>query len=280
MPPRAKSTSSDSPVNPQALVVTPMSKQAAIAIAAKHRAAIQIGVSYDEYNANIERGLKWCFLCGEWHDRSEFNPSRSRRDGLTPYCRASDRARIPTTFREIDGEEWRPVADYEGIYEVSSLARVKKILDEPGKKKAPFELKQSNSHGYRVVTLSQGGQAILARVHVLVCVAFHGLPPEDGMEPNHKDGNKSNNLPDNLEWTTHSGNMLHAYATGLKVPRKGEAHERAKLTEAQVREIRSLQGAISRSKLASRYRISKSVISQIQRGEIWKHLLGDEEASR
>jgi len=58
-------------------------------------------------------------------------------------------------------------------------------------------------------------------VHRIVCIAFH---PIEGkvtyddyaeMEVNHKDGNTLNNHKDNLEWVTHSENMLHSYAQGL-----------------------------------------------------------------
>ena len=59
------------------------------------------------------------------------------------------------------------------------------------------------------------------RVHRLVCMAFHPIEGKNeykdykGLECNHKDGNKSNNHADNLEWTTHSENMQHAYDTKL-----------------------------------------------------------------
>ena len=51
-------------------------------------------------------------------------------------------------------------------------------------------------------------------VHVLVAQNF--IPPVDGAtKVNHKDGNKTNNHVDNLEWLTSSGNTQHAHDTGL-----------------------------------------------------------------
>ncbi len=51
-------------------------------------------------------------------------------------------------------------------------------------------------------------------VHRLVAAAF--IPnPQNKRCVNHKDGNKLNNHASNLEWVTHSENMVHAVNNGL-----------------------------------------------------------------
>lgn len=54
-------------------------------------------------------------------------------------------------------------------------------------------------------------------VHQLVCITYHGSSPTDGRlyEPNHKNGDKHDNRPSNLEWTTRKENVQHAFNSGL-----------------------------------------------------------------
>lgn len=87
------------------------------------------------------------------------------------------------------------------------------IKNSRGKEK----IAQKNSGGYLGVTLYNNGEGSKKRIHRLVAEAF--IPnPDNKPDINHKDGNKTNNSVDNLEWVTKSENMLHAYQTGLNKP--------------------------------------------------------------
>lgn len=114
-------------------------------------------------------------------------------------------------------EEWKDIKDYEGIYQVSNLGRVRSLdrLDSAGHKRSGAILSIStNSCGYSVTSLSKEGRRKQFRVHRLVAQSF--LTEEKSKnEVNHKDGDKSNNKVENLEWCDRLENMRHAYEKGL-----------------------------------------------------------------
>lgn len=70
-------------------------------------------------------------------------------------------------------------------------------------------------------------------VHRALAEAFISNP-DNKRCVNHRDGNKQNNALDNLEWASHSENMVHAYQTTMQ---KGETHQRAKYSDETMREI-------------------------------------------
>ena len=97
---------------------------------------------------------------------------------------------------------WRPVIDYEGLYEVSNYGEVRKI-------DGTVMNGNINSYGYRVVSLTKNGRKKDKKVHRLVAFAF--VPTIDGKDyVNHKDGDKLNNYAGNLEWVTRGENNSHA----------------------------------------------------------------------
>jgi hypothetical protein len=105
-------------------------------------------------------------------------------------------------------EIWADIAGYEGLYQVSNLGRVRR----DGRIKTQSE----DRGGYLTVWLSKHSKMKCAKVHRLVAGAFIENP-EEKRTVNHIDGDKKNNRIENLEWATHSENIIHANKMGLRV---------------------------------------------------------------
>lgn len=90
--------------------------------------------------------------------------------------------------------------------------------------------------GYLLIDISHNKKVYTRQVHRLVATAF--IPNPDKIETvNHKDGDKTNNHVNNLEWMTRISNVRHAWETGLVKPRSGEDNPANKFTEEQIREV-------------------------------------------
>lgn len=112
-------------------------------------------------------------------------------------------------------------------YEVSSLGNVRsvdriitRIDGQTRRYKGKVMSQNTDRYGYSNVYLSLNNKNTRMRVHRLVAIAFL-LNPECKEQVNHKDGNKSNNVVDNLEWSTNSENQKHAIDSGLKIAKTG-----------------------------------------------------------
>lgn len=162
-------------------------------------------------------------------------------------------------------EQWLPSYIFPDTYEVSNLARVRCI-------KTKHVLKHHmNKCGYSAVNMRENDTHKIIKVHRLVAFAYLGDPPEGNNEVNHKNGIKSDNRPENLEWSNRSLNMKHAYATGLKKQKFCESSTSSKLTWALVRQIRSdLELGASGRNLSKLYNVARSTIRKIKRNESWK----------
>lgn len=69
---------------------------------------------------------------------------------------------------------------------------------------------RKDNAGYVLVCLSKNNKTVHRRVHRLVAQAFI-KNPNNWPVVNHKDGNKSNNNVNNLEWCTEKYNAKHAH---------------------------------------------------------------------
>ncbi len=120
-------------------------------------------------------------------------------------------------------EEWKKIPGYEN-YEASNIGRIKSLRRITGNlpnigdgtRITPEKILKPyiNNGGYYSVGVSNSEHRRQYGVHQLVMRAFEGVPTE-GYCVNHKDGNKLNNLLDNLEYVTFAENTAHAHATGL-----------------------------------------------------------------
>lgn len=123
---------------------------------------------------------------------------------------------------------------------------------------------------YLSINTNVSGKHITVSVHRLVCEAFHGPCPA-GQETAHNNGVKTDNRADNLRWDTRPGNMADKLVHGTMY--QGTRHDRAKVSEDQVRSIRSRWTAgETQISLASAYGLAQSQIGRICRRESWKHL--------
>ena len=123
-------------------------------------------------------------------------------------------------------EIWKPIKDFENLYEVSNLGRVKSLprikINNKGKQLTKEKIMKPhdfNNGYYKVPLTNKEHLKKYYLVHRLVAQAF--IPnPNNFPQVNHKDGDKSNNCADNLEWITREDNIKHAYKMGLNPSRK------------------------------------------------------------
>jgi len=119
--------------------------------------------------------------------------------------------------------------------------------------------------GYIILHLvTDEGEHTYIKEHRLVALTH--VPNPLGLPfVNHKNGIKTDNRAENLEWVTNEQNMAHASATGLM--RRGSSHPQSKLTKHEVRTIKA--STDSYSVLATRYGVSVSAIGFIKSGKNW-----------
>lgn len=121
------------------------------------------------------------------------------------------------------------------------------------------------SSGYATVSLGSRahGTGRQVSLHRLVLWAFEGPPPGPGYDCDHVDENPLNNAVSNLRWLGARENRSKA----------GEANAAAKLTAAEVLEIRTaLDAGATGKSLAVRYGVTPTTVSYIKTRKAWAHI--------
>lgn len=106
----------------------------------------------------------------------------------------------------LPGEEWRPVLDWEGLYEVSDMGRVRSLPRRGHKGRILKPYVNDKNFPRLMVGLSDGkrengGREAFPHVHRLVLESFVGPRPE-GMQCLHANGDPGDNRLSNLRWGT------------------------------------------------------------------------------
>ncbi|MET7899857.1 HNH endonuclease [Streptomyces mirabilis] len=128
-----------------------------------------------------------------------------------------------------------------------------------------FGLNRKNIYAHNIIAyLKYGKRAVGSRKDVQI---------------NHKDGNKLNNKPNNLELVTAKENVIHAYKTGLNPIRRGERVVQSKMNREQVLDIVLLRTlGIKTRVIAKKYNVTTSAISNVYTGITWTHITTSQEA--
>lgn len=183
---------------------------------------------------------------------------------------------------ELNAEIWNRILGFER-YEASSLGRLRscaRVCWNPRGRGYSYLKKERvlrakpDTNGYLMHTLvCDGASKTQFLAHRLVALAF--IPnPQQKPFINHKNGLKTDNRPDNLEWCTKVENGAHAVAAGLHTALRGEINGNSVLRLAQVLSIREqyTTGRRSQWSLAREHQVGRSTIQAIVTRKLWAHV--------
>lgn len=123
-----------------------------------------------------------------------------------------------------ENEIWKDIPDYEGLYEASSLGRIR---TKQGK--TTYTEKHGIRHWQSRIMSGRGNLRTTGKrvglwkngkckdwlVARLVAITFLGQPTKEVDTVNHKNGDRLDNRIENLEWLSLADNLRHAFNTGL-----------------------------------------------------------------
>lgn len=170
-----------------------------------------------------------------------------------------------------ENEKW--ICGYEDMYSIDKNGNVRSYKNNKIK-----VLNKSLSRGYVLVHLRNKGKIKTTSVHRLVAQAF--IPNTSNKpEINHKNGIKTDNRVENLEWCTRSENELHAYRIGLASTKSIIEKRGKKVVQLDKKTNKILQKYNSISEAERKTNIHFQSISKNCQGKlksaggyIWKYL--------
>ncbi len=170
-------------------------------------------------------------------------------------------------MNEASWMDWHPIPGYETRYLASLCGQIFSL-------KTRRVMRSSNHKGYRKINLFSANGRKTLFVHRLVGLAWI-KNPLNKPQINHKNGVKTDNRAENLEWCTMSENCLHRYRV-LKIPHpchyltQGENNGMAKLTDEAVRAIR--KDPRPQRVVGLTHGVSTSTVASVQHRRTWAHI--------
>lgn len=164
-------------------------------------------------------------------------------------------------------EVWKDIEGFEGHYQVSSFGRVKSMARfRDGRNGAKVPLKEkilaqkTSKGGYKIVGLCKDAKKYHPSVHRLVASAF-SVNSENKPTVNHIDGDKTNNNIRNLEWSSHSEQMLHAFK--LELLEKRGSPKYTKAFKRSILDYKLNNPDVSTKKISELFNVSETTARRI-----------------
>jgi hypothetical protein len=140
-------------------------------------------------------------------------------------------------------EIWKPVDDFENLYEISSLGRIKRLSgytpryrgeriksDSVYHPEIILKPTKSKKGYYSTELIKYDGYTRIRKIrliHRIVLMSFNPNKDFESLQVNHINGIKNDNRLENLEWSTNYDNQMHAIKHGLKLC-NGSSHRKVK----------------------------------------------------
>lgn len=174
------------------------------------------------------------------------------------------------------GEQWRLIPGTDGAYSASTLGRIRREKRGHHARVGRVLKGYINEDGYVKVRVYPRPDRRVVSAHQLVAETFLG-PCPPGHEVNHKNGDKQDNRPENLEYVTHVENIHHAWHVSRharRFIRRGPKANTAKFTADEVRSIRKRHAnGETYQALADEFGVAKRTIYVMVKRRTYRNVL-------
>lgn len=166
------------------------------------------------------------------------------------------------------GETWNPTTEYRSVpgYDGYFITADGTMLGPRRRVLRPMAMET----GHQYIYASRPGVPRKLFIHRAVLSAWVGPPGSGQSDGRHLNDDPSDNRVENLAWGTRLDNARDKARNGRQI--RGEQLKTAKLTEADVREIRRRWPAETTRALGAEYGVSHTAIRRAVNGMKWRHV--------